>query len=160
MSFTIEMQNLDKLLGRFERYKGEAKKAAWRGVQRTGFEVKNEARFNAPVGTPTGGTLKGSIQVTNENPQNLTLIVQTTQPSRAYAAYQEFGFQGAMIVGQHTREITQVFGRPLTTPRQVTVRAHTRFYNYAGYGYMATARLKGQTRIEPNVRAELAAVKL
>ncbi len=157
MAFTIEIQNLDKLMKRFERYRGKAKKAVFRGIKRTAVEVQDEARKNAPYKT---SNLARSIHITNEDPDALRITVQTTDNSRKYAAYQEFGYQGVMIVREHEREMTHVWGRKLTSPLKVTVRAHTRFYNYDGFGYMATARLKGETRIQGNIEKELNAVKL
>ena len=157
MALTIEIQNLDRLLKRVEAYPGKARQAAWRGIERTAFEVKDEARKNAPSDTTT---LINSIQITERNPEALTLTVQTTQPSRDYASYQNDGFVGQMQVGQHTRQQWVVFGRRLTKPITVTVPAHSRFYNYAGFGYMDTARLKGQTSIQGNIEKEMEKVKL
>lgn len=157
MGFTVEIENLDRLIGRLDAYPDKARAAAWRGVERTAFEVKDEARKNAPADTTT---LINSIQITERNPGELSITVQTTQPSRDYAAYQNYGFVGSMNVRSHTREQWVVFGMRLTTPVRVTVPAHTRFYNYAGFGYMDTARLKGQTRIQGNIEREVEAVKL
>jgi len=157
MAFTIEIQNLDTLLKRFESYGAKAHHAAWRGVERTAFEVKDEARKNVPVET---ATLQNSIQITDKDPEKLRATVQTTQPARDYAAYQNYGFFGPMRVREHTRIQWHVWGKRLTKPIEVVVPAHERVYNYEGYGYMNTARLKGQTRIQGNVEAELNAVKL
>ena len=157
MAFSVQIVGLDRMLKRFDRYAVAAKKAVFRGVERTGFEVQDEGRKNAPFDTTT---LINSIQITERNPEALSVTVQTTQPSRDYAAYQNWGFFGEMRVRPYERLQWHVFGRRLTTPITVTIPAHSRFYAYAGYGYMNTARLKGDTRIAGNIQAELEAVQL
>ncbi len=156
MAFTVEISNLDDVLRRFDKYPVKARDAIFMGMERTAFEVKNEARTEAPKDTTT---LANSIQITDKNKAELSLTVQTTQPSRKYAAFQEFGWFGPMGAQQHTRQMTHVFGTPVT-PFQVTVSAHLRLVDYAGKGYMKSGAELGQRRIGPNVENELERVKL
>jgi phage gpG-like protein len=43
-----------------------------------------------------------------------------------YAAVHEFGFKGTENVREHMRTVKQAFGRPLATPVQSPVKAHSR----------------------------------
>ena len=156
IAFTIEIENIEEMIGRFDAYGEAAHESAFAGIERTAIMAQDEARVRAPKETTT---LANSIQITERDEAALSVVVQTTQPSREYAAYQEFGYQGAMIVGPHKRTITMAFGRPIT-PVTVSVIPHTRFYNYAGQGYMRAGAELAERTLTDNVRAELEALEL
>ncbi|MEO1082391.1 MAG: phage virion morphogenesis protein [Pseudomonadota bacterium] len=53
-----------------------------------------------------------------------------------YARAQNYGFQGNVTVGRHTRRITQAFGRPLRFPVFQTVEPYERYMNLPAREYL------------------------
>jgi phage gpG-like protein len=60
---------------------------------------------------------------------SVTPNTATVSATPVYAAIHQFGFHGPQPVREHTRKVTQVFGRKLNYPIMSTVRAHSRTMN-------------------------------
>lgn len=151
-TFRIEIKNLDSTLKAFDRYGERAEEAVWRGIQRTAFDVKDYAVTTVHKVTTT---LARSIQITDENRQNLSTAVSTNVE---YARIEEEGFNGIMGVSAHNRTMTQAFGKPFV--KTVSVSSHIRHVVREPHPYMEPAAQFGQRRIGQNVRAELRALTL
>jgi phage gpG-like protein len=85
--------------------------------------IKTSKRSGDPLNRRSG-TLSRSINVLMQTGANeITASVGTNVE---YAAIHEFG--GTVTVREHIRRQTQVFGRELSEPIEVTVRAHPATY--------------------------------
>lgn len=80
--------------------------------------------------------------------------VRTVYADTPYAAIEEFGFTGIMIIGTFQRLQTHVYGRPVS-PFLVQVRAHTRFVNRPPHPYMRPAFLHAEKEARPIVTRHL-----
>lgn len=56
-----------------------------------------------------------------------------------YGRVHEFGFDGPVSVKEHLRRVKQAFGRPLKSPVQATVRAHSKHMKLPVRSFLATA---------------------
>ena len=68
-----------------------------------------------------------------------TKVTGTVGTNVAYAARQEFGFQGTETVKEHLRMMTQAFGRPVKNPRKITVKTFSRTINYPAHSFLRSA---------------------
>jgi len=152
ITFSVEFPNIEKVIGAVDKFGSDIESAVWAGLQRTAFEVKDFAVEHVHKIT---GDLSRSIQITDEDRRNLSIVISTNLD---YAAVEEFGFQGAQIVGQHSRTIRKAFGRPIPVTT-VFVRGHTRFVDRDPHPYMGPAADYGNERILPNIEAEINAVR-
>ncbi len=151
--FTVKVEGIRDTIKAFGEYAERAEEAVWAGIQRTAFEAVDVARFSVRKDT---STLARSIQVTDENRQDLSMTVST---NTEYAAVIEFGFDGVQQIGAHQRTITQAFGRPITA-QAVQVVTHQRYVNRPPSPYMEPAAKVAQANIGEHVNAELEALEL
>lgn len=70
------------------------------------------------------GTLRRSVTAKVEQTGGRILGIVGT--NLAYAGRHEFGFDGTETVREHLRRVTQAWGKPLRTPREVRVHAFMR----------------------------------
>lgn len=82
------------------------------------------------------GRLRRSINV--ESHDTGDTLVRTVGTNVRYARAHEYGFTGTVDVREHTRRITQAFGRPIP-PRDVIVRAHTMKMNLPERSFLRSA---------------------
>jgi phage gpG-like protein len=94
------------------------------------------------------GRLRDSLAANVDLAGPLTATVTADTP---YAAFQEYGFQGAESVRAYLRQQSQVFGRTIR-PVQVAVKAHDRHVDYPAHSYLRSALAE----LAPDIRAAVA----
>lgn len=100
------------------------------------------------------GTLRRSIdQVVVADGQAIVGIVSTNVK---YGRVHEYGFKGQVSVKQHLREIKQVFGKTLKSPRQVSVSPHTRHVYIPERSFLRSALREMQPQILAEIDAAVA----
>lgn len=87
-------------------------------------EVK-AGKLSGQVLQVRSGRLRRSInqRLVQQDPWQIAGYVGTNV---CYGRRHELGFTGSEPVRQHLRTLTQAWGRPLRTPRSVSVRSHSR----------------------------------
>lgn len=69
-----------------------------------------------------------------------------------YARRHELGFHGTETVREHLRLIKQAWGKPLRSPKQVRVQAHSRQVDYPARSFLRTALREMGTEITANLK--------
>ena len=110
--------------------------------------VKNEKLEGGVLNRRTG-QLQKSIHfgVETEGDVDIGYIGANTDEAK-YAAYHEYGFTGTEQVREHVRRISEAFGKPLKTPRDVLVAAHQRKVKYPARSYLRSTLAENIDRIE------------
>lgn len=95
------------------------------------------------------GTLARSVTQSPRTYEAGELIIGTVgvadikgQGGRApvkYGRAHEYGFDGQVTVQQHLRTIKQAWGKPLASPKQITVRQHSRHEHLPERSYLRSA---------------------
>jgi phage gpG-like protein len=108
---------------------------------RGGSLPRNELTGSGSLRIHTG-RLARSLTGTSENISELTirgtLISYLFGSLVPYASVHEDGFSGTVAVREHTRTITQAFGRDIA-PNQATVKAHSKNMNIPSRPYLNPA---------------------
>ena len=81
--------------------------------------------------------LRGSIH--QEVIRDGSGIVGRVGTNVEYAAFHEYGFNGAQSVREHMRTIKMAFGKMLKEPKKIVIGAHTRHVDYKGKSFLRTA---------------------
>ena len=81
--------------------------------------------------------LRGSIH--QEVIRDGSAIVGRVGTNVEYAAFHEYGFNGAQSVREHIRTIKMAFGKMLKEPKKIVIGAHTRHVDYKGKSFLRTA---------------------
>lgn len=81
--------------------------------------------------------LRGSIH--QEVIRDGSAIVGRVGTNVEYAAFHEYGFNGAQSVREHMRTIKMAFGKMLKEPKKIVIGAHTRHVDYKGKSFLRTA---------------------
>ena len=81
----------------------------------------------------------------------VTGIVAAAMGKAGYARFWEYGFTGTEQVREHLRHMTQAFGRPLETPRDVLVKAHPRAVNQPARSYLRSTLAENQAVIRTRI---------
>ncbi len=137
---TIEVKGLKEALEGIDQASEDRVLAASHAIEYFTFKIASDARDIAPK--VTSALARSITPETNtrfgfaKEDQVLEGRVFTNIP---YARVVEFGFSGTQQVRAHTRNITQVFGRPLGRLVPVSVSAHPRHVNRRGWYYMTEA---------------------
>jgi len=71
-----------------------------------------------------------------EVPQSDSRVVGIVGTDVEYAAFWEYGFSGEEQIREHLRSMTMAFGKPVETPRDILVRAHTRHVDQSARSYL------------------------
>lgn len=126
MAERVHMQNLDKgiaqIMGNFIKHNSEV---VGKGVANLPRKFRTAAIkfYGSVLGVRTGRLRQSFEEVSRqEGDGNWSIGLKSDVE---YAAVHEFGFSGTVNVREHTRNITQAFGRPIE-PTVITVRAHDR----------------------------------
>jgi phage gpG-like protein len=97
------------------------------------------------------GVLRSSINIGNTPYVTATGVMGQWGTNVRYAGVHEFGFRGTVSVRAHLRQVTQVFGRPISATQHV--RAHSRRMNLPERSFLRSALKEMQPRIETEMRA-------
>lgn len=69
-----------------------------------------------------------------------------------YGRLHEYGFKGSVSVRAHLRKMTQTFGKPMKTPKQVQVGSHNRNVDLPPRSFLRSALNEMQPEIERSMR--------
>jgi phage gpG-like protein len=137
-----------ELKARFAALYPKARDAVRNAVSRLTIGLQNKVvseKLSGQVLKNRTGTLRRSIiERVEESATSITGIVGT---NLVYAAAHEYGFQGTVNVREHTRRISQAFGRPIA-PVEATVRAHSMRMNLPERSYLRSSLREYQPTIE------------
>lgn len=121
ITVTIDSERLQRRLGAAPE-KLRASIAAAMDKEAFTLQALVKDKLSGAVLQTRTGTLRRSINVANRD--SGTTIGRSVGTNVRYGRAHEYGFDGIVNVREHTRTITQAFGRPIS-PRDVLVRAHT-----------------------------------
>ena len=129
MSITLTLN--DRLTPYLRRASEKTMKRVSEAVERSGFQLANDARRLAPKDT---STLARSHTFRMVGPRRGRVFTNVD-----YARVQNDGFRGIQYVRPHHRRQTHAFGKKLTPPQRVQVRRYARRVDYRGTGYFDRA---------------------
>lgn len=140
MSFSVVIIGGDRVLSKFDRMRSGIEPQLVQRMNRITIRLQSHIvrdKLSGQVLHFRTNNLRGSIHpaVTNEN----GAVVGTVGTNVVYAAVHEYGFNGTETVKEHLRTIRQAFGRPLKSPRQVTVRQHSRTVSFPVRSFLRSA---------------------
>lgn len=114
------------------------------------LETRIQRKLSGEVLNQRSGALVRSVRVEVEAAAEAVRLSATADTP--YAAFHEYGFNGAESVRAHLRTAKQAFGRTLSNgPRQMTVQAHSRRVAYPARSFLRTALAE----MEPEINATL-----
>jgi hypothetical protein len=123
--------------------------------------VKDEKLTGQVLANRTGrlrSSIHSQVEITDTA---VTGAVFANMSQAAYARFWEYGFSGTEQVREHLRHMTAAFARPLATPRDVLVKAHTRRVEQPARSYLRSTLEENRdvlvTRIEGAVEQGLKA---
>lgn len=123
---TVEIRG-EALLARIEGAEQRLREGLRRAVLRLAIEAQGKVKAEKLTGQVLHvrtGTLRRSInQRVTETPDGVHASVGTNVE---YARIHEYGFAGPVSVKAHTQLRKAVFGKALTNPRRIAIRAHSR----------------------------------
>ena len=147
----VTLIGMTELKARFENLYPKARDAIFRSVSKLAIGLQTIVvadKLSGQVLKNRTGTLRRSIVERVDDQGNLIMgIVGADMSTAKYAAAHEYGFSGSVDVREHTRHITQAFGRPIT-PTDVTVRAHAMRMNLPERSYLRSALAEYQPTVE------------
>lgn len=101
-------------------------------------KIKSEKLTGQVLKTRTG-TLRRSINYrVDKTPSEIIGRVGIGADAAKYGIMHEFGLRGTENVRSHLRTIKKVWGKSIS-PKQISVRSHTRTVNYPERSFMRTA---------------------
>ena len=101
-------------------------------------KIKSEKLTGQVLKTRTG-TLRRSINYrVDKTPSEIIGRVGIGADAAKYGIMHEFGFRGTENIRSHLRTIKKVWGKSIS-PKQISVRSHTRTVNYPERSFMRTA---------------------
>ena len=130
----------EQIIAKFERMQAQAMPKLQERIARIVIKLQTRVvanKLSGQVLKVRTGTLRRSIHndvITTGS--SVTGIVGT---NLEYAAFHEYGFQGTQNVKEHLRTIKQAFGKPLKSPKKITVSAHARQVNYPEHSFLRSA---------------------
>jgi len=133
----IEANGLTEVMIRLEEMPGAIRRSIAAAVYGQAVRVQKivkEDKLQGGVLNKRTGRLRDSIHIETDNTAGA--VVARVGTDVEYAAYHEYGFSGTEQVREHLRTITEAFGRPLETPRDVLVRAHSRNVEYPAHSFL------------------------
>lgn len=97
------------------------------------------------------GTLRRSINYSvNDTPTSIIGRVGIGKHAAKYGVVHEFGFKGNQNIKAHLRTIKQAFGKAIT-PKQVSVKSHSRSVEYPEKSFMRTALRELNSEIRSDI---------
>jgi phage gpG-like protein len=155
----VELVGTDKVIARFASLPQKARQSLIDAMKRQWFALQAHVvsqKLSGQVLKRVTGNLASSINVDSKFEESPAEIVGSVGTKVIYGAIHEDG--GTVNVKAHTRNVTQVFGRPIT-PVEAFVRAHTATYPQRSFLRSSINDLSGQIRsdIEQSVRTALGA---
>ena len=101
-------------------------------------KIKSEKLTGQVLKTRTG-TLRRSINYrVDKTPSEIIGRVGIGADAAKYGIMHEFGFRGTENIRSHLRTIKKAWGKSIS-PKQISVRSHTRTVNYPERSFMRTA---------------------
>lgn len=153
----IALVGNDKVVARFQSLPQRARQSLIDAMKRQWFALQAHVvsqKLSGQVLKRVTGNLASSINTDSKFEECPQEIVGSVGTKVIYGAIHEDG--GTVNVKAHTRNITQVFGRPIT-PTEVFVRAHTATYPQRSFLRSSLSDMSAQIRadIEQSVRGAL-----
>ena len=113
-------------------------------------KIKSEKLTGQVLKTRTG-TLRRSINYrVDKTPSEIIGRVGIGADAAKYGIMHEFGLRGTENVRSHLRTIKKVWGRSIS-PKQISVRSHTRTVNYPERSFMRTALAEMRPIIQSDI---------
>lgn len=107
-----------------------------------------KGKVSGPVLKTKSGTLRRGINPQFEETEtSITGSAGIGKEAAKYPAVHEFG--GTFTIREHTRRMTQAWGRAVKNPRQITVRAHAAIYPERSY--LRSSLRENEARIKGNI---------
>lgn len=101
-------------------------------AETTNIVREAKEKVSGPVlKTKTGDLRRGINEQFEEDDTSITGSAGINSGKAKYPAVHEYG--GTFTVREHTRKLTMVFGRPVKSVREITVRAHQATYPERSY---------------------------
>jgi len=155
----IQLVGNDRVEARFASLSQRARQSLVDAMKRQWFNLQAHVvseKLSGQVLRRRTGNLASSINADSSFEDGGSEIVGKVGTKVVYGGVHEYG--GAVNVQAHTRNITQVFGRPVT-PTEVFVRSHTVNYPERSFLRSSIADLSSQIRadMERSVREAVGA---
>jgi len=113
-------------------------------------KIKSEKLTGQVLKTRTG-TLRRSINYrVDKTPSEIIGRVGIGADAAKYGIMHEFGLRGTENVRSHLRTIKKVWGKSIS-PKQISVRSHTRTVNYPERSFMRTALAEMRPIIQSDI---------
>lgn len=140
MKLDAEVKGQSQVIARVGRIAPNMRNALVQRVQRLVIALQGHVvadKLSGQVLNVRTGRLRRSInQAVTTTDTTITGVVSTPVE---YAPPLEYDFVGVVTVKEHLRQVTQAFGKPLTTPVTATVREHPMKMNIRGKSFLRTA---------------------
>ncbi|CAJ6333803.1 Mu-like prophage protein gpG [Burkholderia pseudomallei] len=140
MNFDAQVKGESQVIARIKRIVPNVRNALVQRVQRLVIALQVHVvadKLSGQVLNVRTGRLRRSVNqaVTTTD----TTIIGVVSTPVEYAPPNEYGFRGVVTVKEHLRQVTQAFGKPLTTPVTATVREHPMKMNLPERSFLRTA---------------------
>lgn len=106
---------------------------------------------NGQALSTANGTLRRSINYrVDKTPSEIIGRVGIGADAAKYGIMHEFGFRGTENIRSHLRTIKKAWGKSIS-PKQISVRSHTRTVNYPERSFMRTALAEMRPIIQSDI---------
>ena len=148
---SVAFTGLDSVIVHLQAMGGEMRRSILRTVKKDSLRLETavkEEKLTGQVLANRTSRLRSSIHSDVEaTDTTVTGFVFANMGQAAYARFWEYGFTGAEQVREHLRHMTVAFGRPVATPRDVMVKAHTRQVDQPARSYLRSTLTEAEAAI-------------
>jgi phage gpG-like protein len=149
---TVKMVGLESVVTRLQSLPDEIRASIETAVAAGCMlvEARAKEKLSGEVLNNRTGQLRASIHSQLESTD--TSVIGVVGANTPYAAFQEYGFVGVEQVREHMRKLTQAFGRPVATPRDIMIKAHQRQVNYPAHSYLRSSLAENAGTLTSEIR--------
>jgi phage gpG-like protein len=130
----------DQVAAKFQRIQAQAMPKLTERIARVVTKLQTRvvaSKLSGQVLKVRTGTLRRSIH--NDVTATGGTVTGIVGTNMEYAAFHEYGFHGTENVKEHMRTIKQAFGKPLKSPKKITISAYARKVNYPEHSFLRSA---------------------
>jgi phage gpG-like protein len=151
---TLTVTGLDRVIVRLQEMPDAVRRSIARVVTEEAIRLETvvkDEKLSGQVLKNRTGRLRSSIH--HQVDIGAATVTASIYTNVAYAHFWEYGFSGTESVRQHLRHIITAFGRPLETPKDVLVRAHSRRVDQPARSFLRSTLAENRAIVTARIQA-------